>query len=68
MSGQNAFSGGKRAKERLRAEKRADKEEKRRKRKEEKANADETSGVDPDIAHIVPGPQSIEGADDEPAT
>lgn len=54
---QNGFSGGKRAKERQRAEKKANKEERRRMRQAEKGSADAEDGIDPDIAHIVPGPQ-----------
>ena len=64
---QSGFSGGKRAKERLRAEKKADKEERRRTRQAEKANAAGDSDVDADIAHIVPGPQpSAHGDEDSP--
>ena len=50
----------KRQKERARAEKQREKAVKRQQRKEEKERKpDESSGgaVDPDIAHIVPGPQ-----------
>lgn len=68
----NAFSGGKRAKERLRAEKKAEKEERKKKRQSEKAQTGSADGVDPDIAHIVPGPQPVvtddeneDGASDE---
>jgi hypothetical protein len=60
---QNTFSGGKRAKERLRAEKKAEKQERKRQRQAEKGHDDAPEGVDPDIAHIVPGPQPV--ADDE---
>ncbi|MCA9554069.1 MAG: hypothetical protein KC933_28805 [Myxococcales bacterium] len=63
---QNGFSGGKRAKERQRAEKKANKEERRRVRQAEKANTDSADGIDPDIAHIVPGPQPS-ALDDEDA-
>ena len=48
----------KRARERARQEKRKEKAEKRAQRREQKADKpDATSGVDPDIAGIVPGPQ-----------
>jgi hypothetical protein len=63
VAGSSAFSGGKRARERQRAEKKAEKEERRKKRQSEKAQGDAPAGVDPDIAHIVPGPQPA--ADDE---
>jgi hypothetical protein len=65
---QSGFSGGKRAKERLRAEKKADKEERRRARLADKANATTTTeaNVDPDIAHIVPGPQPVTQDDEDP--
>jgi len=49
---------GKRQKEREREEHRKAKEERKKKRKEESANRPEgDSGVDPDIAGIIPGPQ-----------
>ena len=55
----------KRLKERQRQEKQREKAAKRQERKAEKADrpATETGGVDPDIAHIVPGPQPV--AEDE---
>lgn len=62
---QNTFSGGKRAKERQRAEKKAEKQERRRQRQAEKGDADAPAGVDPDIAHIVPGPQPAEDSDED---
>lgn len=62
---QNTFSGGKRAKERQRAEKKAEKQERRRARQSEKGPDDAPEGVDPDIAHIVPGPQPVADEDAE---
>jgi len=52
----------KRQKEARRAEKQRDKDARREERKKEKSERGETSdgGVDPDIAHIVPGPQPKE--------
>lgn len=49
----------KRQKERARQQRKQDKETKREERKREKADRPSRteSGVDPDIAHIVPGPQ-----------
>jgi hypothetical protein len=48
----------KRQKELARQEKQREKDARREQRKEEKANRGERDdGVDPDIAHIVPGPQ-----------
>jgi len=48
----------KRQKERARQERNQDKEAKREERKRLKAERPTpTDGVDPDIAHIVPGPQ-----------
>jgi hypothetical protein len=53
-----ATSFGKRQKEKNRQDKRKEKEAKRIQRKQERANRPETtSDEDPDIAHIVPGPQ-----------
>lgn len=53
----------KRIKERQRQEKQREKAAKRQDRKNEKADRPkDDTGVDPDIAHIVPGPQPI--ADD----
>ncbi|WP_373044759.1 hypothetical protein [Vulgatibacter sp.] len=50
----------KRQKEQARKEQAARKEEKRLERKAEKeGRGDAPAGVDPDIAHIVPGPQPI---------
>jgi hypothetical protein len=48
----------KRQKERERQQRKQDKQVKREERKREKAERPaHASGVDPDIAHIVPGPQ-----------
>ncbi len=55
-----AFNPGhlKRQKEAKRAEKQREKDARREERKREKAERPEdASGVDPDIAHIIPGPQ-----------
>jgi hypothetical protein len=50
----------KRQKERNRQDKQREKEAKRQERRQEKARRGPTEGgVDPDIAHIVPGPQPI---------
>lgn len=50
----------KRLKERQRQEKQREKAAKRQERKAEKADRPATEGgVDPDIAHIVPGPQPV---------
>lgn len=49
----------KRERERTRQQKRQDKEDKRKQRQEERSKRpDHEPGVDPDIAHIVPGPQA----------
>lgn len=57
-NGRPSFS--KRQKEQARAEKNRRKEEKREQRKLERVDRPEgATGVDPDIAHIVPGPQPI---------
>ncbi len=51
----------KRQREQQRQERKAEKEERKAKREQEKANRpDAPDGVDPDIAHIVPGPQPIQ--------
>ena len=51
----------KRQKEARRAEKQRDKDARREERKKEKVErTDLPGGVDPDIAHIVPGPQPKE--------
>jgi hypothetical protein len=50
----------KRQKEARRAEKQREKEarrEERKKEKSERSSGPEAGGVDPDIAHIIPGPQ-----------
>jgi len=55
-----AFNPGhlKRQKEAKRAEKQREKDARREERKREKSDKpDDAGGVDPDIAHIVPGPQ-----------
>lgn len=50
----------KREKEKLRQQRKADKEVRRQEAKERKANAPPRSGdEDPDIAGIVPGPQPL---------
>ena len=49
----------KRQKEQRRLEQRKEKEEKKRRRQEEPARPRAEDGVDPDIAHIVPGPQPL---------
>ena len=56
-----AFPGAsKRQKEMARLEKRKEKEAQRTQRKTEKATKPQSdNGVDPDIAHIIPGPQPI---------
>lgn len=64
MAGSNPYGGGKRQKEKQRAEKKAEKEARRRARQSDKgSDPNVPDGVDPDIAHIVPGPQPVE--DDE---
>jgi hypothetical protein len=59
MSGGTTFE--KRRKEMLRKQRKQDKNERREQRKAEKADRpkDQDEGVDPDIAHIVPGPQPL---------
>ena len=50
----------KRQKERARQQRKQDKQDKRAERKREKAERPAAeAGVDPDIAHIVPGPQPL---------
>jgi hypothetical protein len=50
----------KRQKERARLEKRQQKEAEKEQRKQAKASRPPASdGVDPDIAHIIPGPQPL---------
>lgn len=63
VAGQNHYGGGKRQKERQRAEKKAEKESRRRDRAAKKSSSDAAPGVDPDIAHIVPGPQPVKDDD-----
>ena len=54
----------KRLKERQRQEKQKEKAAKRQERNATKGDRPESAdGVDPDIAHIVPGPQPIEEED-----
>jgi len=52
----------KRQKEARRAEKQRDKDARREERKKEKSERGDKpdAGIDPDIAHIVPGPQPKE--------
>ena len=59
-SGRPSFN--KRQKEQARVEKQKRKEEKRAERDADKANrpANAPAGEDPDIAHIIPGPQPIQ--------
>jgi hypothetical protein len=54
-----AFNPGhlKRQKEAKRAEKQREKDARREERKKEKSDRPDTGGIDPDIAHIIPGPQ-----------
>lgn len=55
----------KRLKERQRQEKQKEKAAKREERKNEKATRPTgEAGVDPDIAHIIPGPQPIPAEDE----
>lgn len=57
-SGRPSFN--KRQKEQARVEKQKRKEEKRAEREADKANrGPSTPGEDPDIAHIIPGPQPL---------
>ncbi|WP_394832557.1 hypothetical protein LVJ94_39245 [Pendulispora rubella] len=50
----------KRQKERARLDKQREKEERKKQRREERpARSSTDTGVDPDIAHIVPGPQPV---------
>ncbi|WP_394843113.1 hypothetical protein LZC95_39435 [Pendulispora brunnea] len=50
----------KRQKERARLDKQREKEERKKQRREERpARSSTEGGVDPDIAHIVPGPQPV---------
>ena len=57
-SGRPSFN--KRQKEQARVEKQKRKEEKRAERDADRASRTPTApGVDPDIAHIVPGPQPV---------
>ena len=61
MGNNSRPSFSKRQKEQARAEKNKRKEEKREQRKLERSDRpnDVAPGIDPDIAHIVPGPQPI---------
>lgn len=49
----------KRAKEKVRQERRKEKDARRLETKERRANAAPRTGEDPDIAGIIPGPQSL---------
>lgn len=54
----------KRIKERQRQEKQREKAAKRQERKNEKVDRPKgDAGIDPDIAHIVPGPQPVANED-----
>ena len=57
----------KRARERARQEKRQEKEARRADKARQRARPEATSGEDPDIAGIVPGPQRSPWDDDESA-
>lgn len=63
MAGRSTFQ--KREKEKNRQDRQKDKEVKRDQRKTERVNkpAGASDGVDPDIAHIIPGPQPIPDED-----
>jgi hypothetical protein len=55
----------KRRKEQERRERKQDKEERRKQRRERRAlPTDAPDGEDPDIAHIVSGPQPVEEVDE----
>ncbi|MBX3184877.1 MAG: hypothetical protein KIT72_16270 [Polyangiaceae bacterium] len=63
MRGNVTFA--KRQRERERAERKQEKAVKRAERRAERDTATPTEeGVDPDIAHIVPGPQPVEDEDE----
>ena len=67
--GRNQATFAKRQREQERQRKRADKIKQRKERRLEKdaAGPRDDDGVDPDLAHIVPGPQPKPWDDDEPA-
>jgi hypothetical protein len=58
----------KRAKEKSRQERRKEKDARRLETKERRANASPTTGEDPDIAGIIPGPQPLPPQFDLPPT
>jgi hypothetical protein len=58
----------KRAKEKSRQERRKEKDARRLETKERRANAGPTTGEDPDIAGIIPGPQPLPPQFDLPPT
>jgi len=58
----------KRAKEKARQERRKEKDARRIETKERRATAGPTSGDDPDIAGIIPGPQPLPPQFDLPPT
>jgi len=55
----------KRQRERQRTERKQAKQERREQRKQERKPGSNDSGIDPDIAGIVPGPQPVESYGDE---
>ena len=59
MANKGRATFAKRQKEIARQERAREKAAKRVERKETKSKVDRTSGVDPDIAGIVPGPQPL---------
>ena len=58
----------KRAKEKVRQERRKDKDARRLETKERRATAPPGTGEDPDIAGIIPGPQPLPPQFDPPPT
>lgn len=63
MSSNSSFQ--KRQKERARLDKQREKEERKKQRREERpTRTTGDGGVDPDIAHIVPGPQPVTETED----
>jgi hypothetical protein len=65
MATRNPLARGKRERERARAEKQKEKAARRAEaRARRDANPTESSGEDPDIAGIVPGPQANPGGDE----
>ncbi len=69
VAGHTRPSVNKRLREANKKEKQAAKAERRAQRADEKKTrpADSTSGADPDIAGIVPGPQPLPWDDEEPS-